>query len=606
MSLDLDPRFTFDSFVVGPANRLAAAAARKVAESPGVVYNPLLIYSGSGLGKTHLLGAIGRRAEELHSLTWTYESAARLMEVLSEAVGAGDRNALRNRLRGVSLLLLDDVQFVAGQRQAQEELLRVWDALTARGAQVVLTSDRPPPEIDALDDRLLSRLSGGLLVDIGPPDFETRVVIARRKARDRGVSLSGDIYRALARVAFTNVRELQGALNRLIAVKELEDREITPEEVPFLLGTAAERGLDEFGEFLADVAGTMDAVVEKADQRVADAVVKWESEGFRTARLDDALGEPLTSAQADRLIEGFEGDVDRLIEIQDEIRALDPDVAELGSEVLRDPDRVPRAEALLAAVRERAGSPPPPPPGPTLDEIGGAETIAMRAARAVLDSPGRAYNPFYLLGPRTAGGGLLLALANGFVERGRTVAYIDGRAFAEELIGALDRGRMDGWRARYRRSEVLILTGLEGLEGLERGHDELFHLFEELHGAARQLVFSAGVPPQQLPVPSRLRSRLEAGLVVELTDADAELAGAVSQRAPGSHGPQGPPESASSSRSSASTGSGGLSGDRAPHGSRAPSPPGSDGSRSAGWLLDPERLLWEWPYDEDWIHVEEG
>ena len=210
MPLDLDPRFTFEAYVVGPGNRLAVAAARRVAETPGASYNPLFIYSGSGLGKTHLLSAIGQHAQRVHGVPLAYETLEHLMERLSSAVAEGALDAVRAELRDAELLLLDDVQFLAGHRQAQEELLRMWDALTASGAQVVLTSDRPPQEIDTLDERLLSRLSGGLIVDVSPPDYETRIAIARRKAEERGGPLAPDVLQAVARIR--DVRDLPPGL----------------------------------------------------------------------------------------------------------------------------------------------------------------------------------------------------------------------------------------------------------------------------------------------------------------------------------------------------------------------------------------------------------
>ena len=260
---ELDPRFTFESFVIGAANRLAAAAARRVAESPGVSYNPLFIYSASGLGKTHLVMAIGNHAERLDpALEVVYSTLEHFMDDVMTAIEAGERDAFRERLGGTGLLLLDDVQFLAGRHRTQEELLKVWDIVTAKGGQVVLTSDRPPQEIDGLDDRLLSRFSGGLIVDIGVPDYETRVAIARRKAEERGQTLNAGVAETLARIAFGNVRELQGALNRLIAIQELEDRAVAADEVARLLGRMAKtEQIDEFGSFLAEISDAIDEVV---------------------------------------------------------------------------------------------------------------------------------------------------------------------------------------------------------------------------------------------------------------------------------------------------------------------------------------------------------
>jgi chromosomal replication initiator protein len=561
MSLELDPRFTFDAFVVGPANRLAVAAAKRVAESPGTSYNPLLIYSASGLGKTHLLSAIGHEAGRLHAADTLYDTVERLMDRVSRAVEAGERDAFRSLTRDHGLILLDDVQFLAGRRQIQEELIRAWDELTGRGGQVVLTSDRPPQDIDGLDDRLVSRLSGGLIVDMGAPDYETRVAIARRKADERGGRLDAEVFKVLARVAFTNVRELQGALNRLLAVQELEGRPVTAPEVARLLGSAADRGIDEFGEFLSDISGTVTNVVEAAERKVADAILAWEGEGYRTRRLDSALMGALTAAQADGVIRRFEQDVARLCQIEAEVRALDADAPELGAAALRDPDRVAEAEVLLATVRDRQAPPPAPPPGPGLDAEQ-KDSLALRACRAVAASPASAYNPLFVKGPPGAGKSrLVVALANDLMERhGLVVAYADGAGFEAELIEALSHGRLEGWRARYRRADALVLDGVDALGEGEAAHDELFHLFEDLHRRGRQIVFAARAAPADLPLPPRLQSRLESGLVVEL-DGEAEAI------------PASPPPA-------------------------RPAAP-TTGLRAGHWILSGEKVLWEWPYPDE-------
>ncbi len=596
MPVDLDPRFTFDAFVVGPANRLAVAAARRVADAPGTTYNPLFIYSASGLGKTHLLSAIGHQALHLHEVDVVFETLEGLMEQVSMAMEAGERDAFRGRLRGAGILLLDDVQFVAGHRQTQEELIRAWDTLSSRGAQVILTSDRPPQEIDGLDDRLLSRLSGGLIVDMSAPDYETRVAIARRKSEERGRNLSPEVCRAVGRIAFTNVRELQGALNRLIAVQELEDRTVEPDEVVQLLGVAAERGRDEFGEFLSDITGTVSAVVQEADQRVADAILAWEGEGYRTRRLEGALNGTLTAGQAQELVHRFEQDVARLRQIAEEIRALDPDARELDAPVLRDPDRVAEAESLLAHVRERQKPPPAPPAGPTLESLEG-DSLALRAAGAVADAPGAAYNPLYIMGADGAGKStLLVALGNTLAGQGHTVAFLDGEGFVAELIDALEHSRLDAWRARFRAADVLLLDDLDAFAGMERAQEELFHLFEVLYRDGRQLVFAATAPPQDLPIPARLRSRLEGGLVVELDrDAHPEWGAAAPAAAP-----PGPdegmtgrgPDAGGEPASSAAADEGMRGGETGSTGSTG-STPGSQWSR--------EKVLWSWPYAGDWI-----
>jgi chromosomal replication initiator protein len=221
----LDPRLTFDSFVVGPANSLAVAAARRVAEAPGSAYNPLFVHGGSGLGKTHLLTAIGHEALRRGAGPVVYRAAERLGGEVANALQGG-------------VVLLDDAQALGARAEAQEELIQAWDSHLAAGGQLVLASDRPPYEIGGLDKRLLSRLAGGLTVDLATPDHEARVEIVRRTATARGVSLSPAVHQVLARVAFTNVRELQGAVTRLIAVQELEGRDVGADEVGDLLGVA--------------------------------------------------------------------------------------------------------------------------------------------------------------------------------------------------------------------------------------------------------------------------------------------------------------------------------------------------------------------------------
>lgn len=587
MPLDLDPRFTFESFVVGPANRLAAAAARRVADAPGDTYNPLFIYSGSGLGKTHLLSAVGHRVARVHGLEVLYLTLEHLMDEVSAAVQAGDRDAFRGRLRDVGLLLLDDVQFLEGQRQAQEELIRAWDALSGRGGQIILSSDRPPQEIDGLDDRLLSRLSGGLIVDVGTPDYETRVAITRRKAEERGQVIAPDVCQALARVAFTNVRELQGGLNRIIAIQELEHRTIAAEEVGTLLGAAAaERGRDEFGEFLSEITGTVSSVVDEADRQVADAILAWEGEGYRTRRLEGALAGTMTASQAAEIIRRFERDVARLQEIEAAITALEPDAPELARpEVLRDPERVAEAEVLLAAVRERLRPRPEPPDGPGLDAYP-QDTLIVRAGRAVAAEPGVAYNPLYLLGPAGDERGRLLGAIGTELRKGGTgvVGMVSGQAFADELIDAIERGQIDGWRARYRRAGAFLLDDLDALAGTERAQEELFHLFEDLHRAGRQLVFAASVPPQDLPLPSRLQSRLESGLVVELEASD--LAGDRPSTPSSAPDPIARTAEAVPAEAHPEEAAGGIA---------------AGGVPAGDWILSAEKVLWEWPYAEDWL-----
>src|SRR2546426_3325929 len=237
MTSALNPRFSFETFVVGAANRLAVTAGHTVAESPGAAYNPLFIYSGSGLGKTHLLMAVGHAAKKAApKLNIEYLTLDEYVEAFHASVAAGQGDAFRRRFQNVDVLLVDDVQFLTNRKEMQSELLRLTEALQTAGRQIVLTGDRPPPQIADLDERLISRLSGGLVVDIGVPDYETRVAILRRKSEERGVRFDPGVFETVAGAEFANVRELMGALNRLVAFQAVNEASVTPETAKRILG----------------------------------------------------------------------------------------------------------------------------------------------------------------------------------------------------------------------------------------------------------------------------------------------------------------------------------------------------------------------------------
>jgi chromosomal replication initiator protein len=573
MSLDLDPRFTFDSYIVGTSNRLAAAAARRVADAPGTAYNPLFLYSASGLGKTHLVMAIGNHIRRVHrDIHVIYDTLEHLMESVMEAIQAGERDAFRSRLRNASVLLLDDVQFLAGRRSAQDELLRAWDGLSARGGQVVLASDRPPMEIDGLDQRLLSRFSGGLIADLSAPDYETRVAIVRKKAEERGQSLVEGVAEVLAKVAFGNVRELQGGLNRVLAVQELDGRIVQPGEVPRLLGVpligATHTSGDEFNSFLNEIAGTVGDLVEQVtpEQRLADAIARWEAEGFRTAPLEAALSDADNIDDVEPIIDSYEETVRRLTEIAGHIRELEPIAPELARlDVLRNPDRIDEAEALLEQVTERMRPLQPPPDAPTFEQLRlEPELLAVRAALVVSQQPGDRYNPFFVHAPSGAGKSeLVTALALRFQQEhpDGTVAFMHGSDFAAELIGAIKRNQVDGWRARYRRARLLVIDGVDALMDTERAQEELFHFFDVARRAGVQLVFTANCPPRELSgFEDRLRTRLEGGLVVDLS-------------------PDG--------------GDGALTVELEEVEAAVAAPSHDE------WFLNREKVLWQWPYVQD-------
>lgn len=235
---NLNPRYTFETFVVGSNNELAHAAALAVTENLGKKYNPLFIYGGVGLGKTHLLQAIGNTLKkENKKLKIRYVPCEKFTEELVNSIRKQTVDEFRKTFRQLDLLLIDDVQFITGKDKTQEELFYTFNTLYEKNRQIVFTSDRPPKAIPSIEERLRSRFEGGMIADIGYPDFETRLAILKTKNQLNGNLVSEDILRYIANNISKNVRELEGALNRIIAEIHLRKREISLEEAKKILGS---------------------------------------------------------------------------------------------------------------------------------------------------------------------------------------------------------------------------------------------------------------------------------------------------------------------------------------------------------------------------------
>jgi chromosomal replication initiator protein len=248
IALNLNRRYTFDRFVVGDNSQLAAAACRAVAESPARSYNPLFLYGGVGLGKTHLMHAIGNHMLQAGTgRRVAYITSEEFTNDLVGSIRSSSMDDFRHRYRRVDLLLVDDVHFIGGKDRTQEEFFHTFNALYDARKQIVLASDRPPKELKGLEDRILSRFDWGLVADIRPPDYETRIAILQKKADDDDLVLDEDVIDFIARWCTSSVRELEGAIIKLLAYSSLTHQELTVSLAKNAL-RAGSRGADYRGE----------------------------------------------------------------------------------------------------------------------------------------------------------------------------------------------------------------------------------------------------------------------------------------------------------------------------------------------------------------------
>lgn len=240
----LNANYTFTTFIVGKQNELAHAAAQAVAERPGEAYNPLFIYGGVGLGKTHLLQAIGHTMLAAKPQTKIlYVSSEKFTNEFVQSVKEGRAREFKDRYRNVDLLLIDDIQFIGGKEQTQEEFFHTFNELHQQGKQVVMTSDRPPKAIPALEDRLRSRFEWGMIADVSNPDLETRIAILQLKAQEKNFEISQDMLEIIATNVQSNIRELEGALNKVIAFHQLKNLKPNKESVKSIIASFEEQSM---------------------------------------------------------------------------------------------------------------------------------------------------------------------------------------------------------------------------------------------------------------------------------------------------------------------------------------------------------------------------
>lgn len=258
----LNPTYTFANFIVGKGNELAHAAAQAVAARPGEAYNPLFIYGGVGLGKTHLLQAVGHAMLEINPQTKIlYVTSEKFTTEFVNMVKEGRAKEFKDRYRNVDLLLIDDIQFIGGKEGTQDEFFHTFNELHQQGKQVVMTSDRPPKAIPALEDRLRSRFEWGMIADVSSADLETRIAIVQAKAQEKKFELEYDIAQLIATEIQSNIRELEGALNKVIASHQLRNEKPSKQSVKSILSSFAEQSMRSSvtpRELIAEVAKFFD------------------------------------------------------------------------------------------------------------------------------------------------------------------------------------------------------------------------------------------------------------------------------------------------------------------------------------------------------------
>ncbi len=280
LELPLNPRYTFDTFVVGSCNQFAHAAALAVAETPSKTYNPLFVYGGVGLGKTHLMCAIGQRIKTNNRhLRLSYISAEKFMNELINAIRYDKTMTFREKYRSIDILLIDDIQFIAGKERTQEEFFHTFNALYDNQKQIVISSDCPPREIPTLEERLHSRFEWGLIADIQPPDLETKVAILRKKAETEQIDLPDSVALFIASKIKSNIRELEGSLVRLTALSSLRGEPITVS-----LAQEALKNIVEEEDRAITIETIQKVVAEYYNMRVADLKSKSNSRNIAVPR----------------------------------------------------------------------------------------------------------------------------------------------------------------------------------------------------------------------------------------------------------------------------------------------------------------------------------
>jgi chromosomal replication initiation ATPase DnaA len=553
MTTGLEPALSFGSLVTGGGNQLALAAARAIAESPSPPFNPLFLFGEPGLGKTHLLHAIGHRKLEVapravvRVIGW-----AELSEGWRAAVAIGRAEAFLSPWREADLLLIDDVHLLEERSAGRAELLGLVDARIAHRRPTVLAGRRAPSDLFTPDDPAGRSLGTGLVVECTAPDSAMRWEILHQRSEDAGVELAPAVLEEIAGLRFDSIRDLVGAVNRLLAFQSVSPTPLDPAQARVLITgvieeVAPDTGVpvetepggrpspaprpspieepDEFGSFLSEVVASVSQQVDEWRSRIADALLRWQGEGYHTARLEALLDQELP-AQPEVVLRRFESDIETLQRLEAEVREIAPDLASAAA--FRDPDQVAMAEQLVEQARTQDLDASLPVPHLRLDGLveGTSNHLVLEAVRAAATAPGTGPNPLFIVAESGVGKTHLLhGLGNALVDAvHRGVVCIHAHTLCDQVQTAADTDQLAAWRQRFRWASALLVDDVHLLAGHPVAQEELSALIDQMLESGRQSAFTSAVPVAELTgLSPQLLSRLASGLVVDLPRPDREV-----------------------------------------------------------------------------------
>lgn len=529
----------FETFVLDPANRPAAAAARAVADASGVPYAPLVVVGAPGSGKTELLQAIASRVRTHHpSATLEVLDPDTLAQRYRSALLVARGERFRGELFGADLVLLDDLETLARHRDCQGLVADLVDARRGAGREVVIAVTVPVDQLSGLDARLVRRLSEGTTVTLTLPGPATRLAILRQRLAGSTTVLPNEAVRAIAEAEFPSMRDYTGALARLLAFQEASAVPLSARDALLLIGAPvaplpepfqppalpADAG-DEFGAFLSEVTASLSEQVDRWRRRIGEAVLKWGGEGLRTRRLEELLQRE-APVDPEPILALYDADAREILALALEAAELAPDLA--GAELFRDPDQVAAARALVEQARSRTAPLTAPLASYRFEDFaeGPGIRLPMMAARDIINEPGQRYSPLVIIGGAGAGKSHFLhGLGNALAARGvAPIACLGAHAFAAEVRAHAEPVQRAAWRHRYRWVGALLVDDFHLLAGETDAQMELLMLQDELLEGGRQMVFASLRPLESLEgIDPRLLVRLESGLVVELPAPDREV-----------------------------------------------------------------------------------